>query len=282
MAPVTAGPPSTDGTCGPNNGFAACNGTSWGDCCSTSGYCGSSDDYCSASNCVSGACQSGAVVSQNGLCNETITCKGSQFGSCCSTSGYCGSSQDYCGAGNCFSGDCDPDIGGKSTDGSCGPLFAGNKTCTGTQFGACCSTSGYCGDSEDYCGADNCFSGACDGGDSATPTSTACTSPATAVAVTFDALVTTSYGESVYLVGSVAQLGSWDTSSAVTLSADHYTVDNPLWSGTVSLTPGSDIQYKFIKHGTDGSVTWENDPNRGFTVPTGCATTAVQSGSWQG
>jgi hypothetical protein len=84
--------------------------------------------------------------------------------SCCSIYGFCGSDSDYCGAGNCYSGNCDTDIGGKSTTGECGPLFAGNKTCTGTQFGVCCSTSGYCGNSTDYCGVGNCYDGACDTG----------------------------------------------------------------------------------------------------------------------
>jgi hypothetical protein len=82
--------------------------------------------------------------------------------SCCSIYGFCGSSSDYCGAENCYSGNCDTDLGGKSTTGECGPLFAGDKTCTGTQFGVCCSTSGFCGNSTEYCGVGNCYDGACD------------------------------------------------------------------------------------------------------------------------
>ncbi|RMZ89343.1 hypothetical protein DV736_g3420, partial [Chaetothyriales sp. CBS 134916] len=103
-------------------------------------------------------------VSTNGLCgpsNGYMTCPGSNFGDCCSTSGYCGNSSDYCGPGNCYSGQCDPDTGGPSTDGSCGPNFAGNKTCTGTQFGNCCSINGYCGSTSAYCGNGNCYSGEC-------------------------------------------------------------------------------------------------------------------------
>jgi hypothetical protein len=60
-----------------------------------------------------------------------------------------------------YSGACDPDIGGPSVTGECGPLFQGNKTCTNTQFGACCSQNGYCGNGEDYCFGSNCYSGAC-------------------------------------------------------------------------------------------------------------------------
>jgi hypothetical protein len=59
------------------------------------------------------------------------------------------------------SGKCDTDNGGPSVDGSCGPNFAGNKTCLGTQFGSCCSLHGYCGDGEPYCGVGNCYSGLC-------------------------------------------------------------------------------------------------------------------------
>lgn len=81
--------------------------------------------------------------------------------SCCSMYGYCGDGKDFCGPGICFSGNCDPDTGGPSINGECGPSFAGNKTCTGTQFGDCCSVNGYCGSSDDYCGSGNCYSGAC-------------------------------------------------------------------------------------------------------------------------
>ncbi|CAG8109670.1 unnamed protein product [Penicillium salamii] len=75
--------------------------------------------------------------------------------------GYCGNGTDFCGAGNCYAGNCDTDDGGPSINGECGPVFAGNKTCTGTHFGDCCSTSGYCGSTTDYCSPPNCYSGEC-------------------------------------------------------------------------------------------------------------------------
>jgi hypothetical protein len=165
VAPVSPAPLSGDGTCGSAHGHATCEGTSFGLCCSTSGYCGSSHDYCGPGNCASGNCTGDSTgVTTDGTCGPnygSTTCDNPSFGPCCSTSGYCGSSKDYCGAGNCYSGACDEDNGGLSLDGSCGPNFAGNKTCTGTQFGSCCSTSGYCGSNPDYCGRGNCYSGAC-------------------------------------------------------------------------------------------------------------------------
>ena len=44
---------STDATCGSNNGGATCLGSSFGNCCSGSGWCGSTSDYC-GSTCQAG------------------------------------------------------------------------------------------------------------------------------------------------------------------------------------------------------------------------------------
>ncbi|KAJ5788308.1 hypothetical protein N7457_003298 [Penicillium paradoxum] len=106
------------------------------------------------------------------------------------------------------------------------------------------------------------------------PTTTATCAAATSVAVVFNEIVTTTTGTDIYLVGSISQLGSWDTSSAIALSAGSYTNSNHLWTGTVTLPVGTTFEYKFIKK-TGGSVTWESDPNRSYTVPAGCSGQAV-------
>ncbi|KAI1780488.1 carbohydrate-binding module family 20 protein [Hypoxylon cercidicola] len=116
------------------------------------------------------------------------------------------------------------------------------------------------------------------------PTATTTTAPctvATSVAVTFNELKTTSFGQTVKIVGNIAALGNWDVSRAVALSASSYTSSNPLWRATVTLPAGQAIQYKYIVVNTDGSVTWEADPNRSYTVPRTCATTAVRSDTWR-
>ncbi|KAG9750324.1 alpha-amylase, partial [Aureobasidium melanogenum] len=86
-----------------------------------------------------------------------------------------------------------------------------------------------------------------------------CSTPTT-VAVTFTDKVTTQYGQTIKLAGSIPQLGSWNAANAVTLSSAGYTASNPIWSGTVNLPAGQAFSYKFIKVNTDGSVTWESDP----------------------
>lgn len=113
-----------------------------------------------------------------------------------------------------------------------------------------------------------------------TSTSTSCT-PAASVAVTFNEIVTTAFGDTIKIVGNVPALGNWDVGSAVALSASDYTSSSHLWHGTISLTAGIVIQYKFINVASGGSVTWESDPNHTYTVPVTCTSTAAVSNSWQ-
>lgn len=111
-SPSSTAPVSPNGHCGTQgnggnaNGFI-CTGSQFGMCCSSSGYCGNTTDYCVA-GCQSayGSCtpQTGNSISTMGECgpsNGNQTCTGSIFGTCCSNSGYCGSTSDYCAAGNC-------------------------------------------------------------------------------------------------------------------------------------------------------------------------------------
>jgi len=88
---------------------------------------------------------------------------------------------------------------------------------------------------------------------------TSCTTP-TSVAVTFDEIATTTYGESVYIVGSISQLGSWNSNNAVALSASKYTSSDNLWYVTINLPAGTAFQYKYIRKETDGTIKWDSDP----------------------
>ncbi|KAK4188342.1 family 13 putative glycoside hydrolase [Podospora australis] len=100
----------------------------------------------------------------------------------------------------------------------------------------------------------------------------------TSVDITFNHLVSTAFGDTVKITGNVAALGNWNPSNGIALGASQYTTSNPLWSGTIKLTPGSVAQYKFVKVSSSGTVVWESDPNRSYTVP--CAA-ATASGSWK-
>ncbi|GAA4387889.1 alpha-amylase [Hymenobacter koreensis] len=81
-------------------------------------------------------------------------------------------------------------------------------------------------------------------------------------------------GQDVYVVGSTAQLGSWNTASAIKLSGAAW----PRWSGTINLTSGTAVQYKYIRKDGAGNVLWEGGANRSFT-PSGA--TLTRTDTWQ-
>ncbi|KAI0815467.1 alpha-amylase [Xylaria sp. FL0064] len=103
----------------------------------------------------------------------------------------------------------------------------------------------------------------------------------TAVPVTFNEIVTTTVGQTIKIVGNISALGSWDTSKAIALSAAQYTSSNPLWTATISLPPGSAVEYKYINVASNGAVTWESDPNRSLTVSSSSCAAVTQSDSWR-
>ncbi|MEO3813151.1 carbohydrate-binding module family 20 domain-containing protein [Sphaerisporangium sp. B11E5] len=100
-------------------------------------------------------------------------------------------------------------------------------------------------------------------------------SPPASISTSFNVDATTFWGQNVFVVGNVPELGSWSPAAAVPLSSATY----PVWRGTVGLPPGTAIQYKYIKKNPDGSVTWESDPNRSFTTP--ATGTATRNDTWR-
>jgi alpha-amylase len=78
----------------------------------------------------------------------------------------------------------------------------------------------------------------------------------------FNVNATTYWGQNVYVVGNIAQLGNWSPGQAVPLSAAGY----PIWSGTVQLPPSTTIEFKYIKI-DGGNVVWESGSNRVLTTP---------------
>ncbi|OSS54028.1 hypothetical protein B5807_00423 [Epicoccum nigrum] len=122
---TTASKVSTDGTCA-GTGKQTCAGSTFGNCCSQSGWCGSTTDYC-GTGCQTGFGTCGSLsaskaanptstkpaatsaaakkISTDGTCAGTggFTCQGSTFGNCCSQYGWCGSTTGHCTSG-CQSG----------------------------------------------------------------------------------------------------------------------------------------------------------------------------------
>ncbi len=75
----------------------------------------------------------------------------------------------------------------------------------------------------------------------------------------------TGWGDRVFVVGNDPALGAWDPHRGVELK----TSDDlfPAWAGHLRLPAGADVEYKFVTIKADGSVEWEEGPNRGLHVP---------------
>jgi alpha-amylase len=78
----------------------------------------------------------------------------------------------------------------------------------------------------------------------------------------FNVNAATYWGQNVYLVGNIAELGNWNIGQAVPLSAAGY----PIWSGTIQLPPSTTVEFKYIKI-DGGNVVWESGSNRILTTP---------------
>ena len=92
--------------------------------------------------------------------------------------------------------------------------------------------------------------------------------PAATVTATFNEYASTVSGQDVYVVGSIAALGGWDTSKAVKLSSSGY----PVWSGAVSVPVNTSFEFKYVKKDAAGNVTWESNANRSLTTATSAVT----------
>ncbi|KAH9203225.1 hypothetical protein DL95DRAFT_321853, partial [Leptodontidium sp. 2 PMI_412] len=94
-------PVSTDGKCGSaSTTGATCLGSTFGNCCSVKGNCGSSAAFCSVGNLCQTMFGTCYPKSLDGKCGSASTlsasCSTSTFGNCCSVKGNCGSSDAFC------------------------------------------------------------------------------------------------------------------------------------------------------------------------------------------
>ncbi len=69
----------------------------------------------------------------------------------------------------------------------------------------------------------------------------------------------THWGQNVFAVGEIPELGEWDPERAVPLSPDAY----PTWQASVELPEGRAFEWKCLKKG-DGEVVWQRGANNRY------------------
>jgi hypothetical protein len=88
----------------------------------------------------------------------------------------------------------------------------------------------------------------------------------------------TNPGDYIFLTGSTVELGNWgttfDTAIGPMLDPNY-----PNWFLNASLPAGTNVQFKFIKIASDGTVTWEGGANHQYTVP--ASGTGFVNVNWQ-
>ena len=76
----------------------------------------------------------------------------------------------------------------------------------------------------------------------------------------------THFGDSLWLLGNIEELGKWSMNESIELNSDHYTPSAHLWeSPAIKLPLNTTIEYKFYRKSNKGIIEWEklsNDVNR--------------------
>ncbi|MBB4910051.1 carbohydrate-binding module family 20 domain-containing protein [Actinophytocola algeriensis] len=91
------------------------------------------------------------------------------------------------------------------------------------------------------------------------------------VSASYTVQAETSWGQNVFVVGNVPQLGSWNPANAVPLTTNSSTY--PRWHGSGTLPANTNIEYKFVIKQDGQPVIWETGANRTYrTGGTGAVT----------
>lgn len=108
-------------------------------------------------------------------------------------------------------------------------------------------------------------------GADAAPASASTATQVTPIAATFNVTAGfTTFGQQVFVVGSIPELGSWNPARAVPLYTTASTF--PVWTGDAQLPANTSIEFQYIVKNPDGSVAnWEKVFQNRSTVtpPTG-------------
>ncbi|KAF3003245.1 hypothetical protein E8E14_000478 [Neopestalotiopsis sp. 37M] len=121
-------------------------------------------------------------------------------------------------------------------------------------------------------------------GTAATSSASSCATPAATVSMTFEIDYTISSdfdGESIIIVGSTDELGSWNVSNGLAMSSAFYTRNNPMWDLTVALNASESIEYQYVLSFANGTNVTTSEPYYNLTVSDGCPSTQSITDIWR-
>lgn len=96
------------------------------------------------------------------------------------------------------------------------------------------------------------------------------------VPVTFTNTTGTIYGQSVFVLGNIPELGGWSPTNAIKMLPSNCVSSNCLWSVTIGIPEGTGYEYKFVKRddctnclGNNTNIIYEPGANRTNATPAG-------------
>ncbi|TMQ07884.1 MAG: ATPase [Deltaproteobacteria bacterium] len=104
--------------------------------------------------------------------------------------------------------------------------------------------------------------------------------PPTTVAVTFNEVADTFFGQNIFVVGSIPELAGWDPSNGVPLAWISGQGTRGNWRGMATLPAGTRVEYKYIKKDGSNNVTWESGANRVLMTGAG-GTSLTVNDTWK-
>src|SRR5436309_457606 len=80
------------------------------------------------------------------------------------------------------------------------------------------------------------------------------------VAVLFTNTTSTSFGQSIFVLGSIPQLGNWEPTRAIKMVPASCVSSTCDWSVTIGIPEGTSYEYKFVKR-DDCALCYSNAAN---------------------
>jgi glucoamylase len=102
------------------------------------------------------------------------------------------------------------------------------------------------------------------------------------VSINFNVNATTYFGENIYLIGNITDLGAWDINNAQPMNPGRYSSTRPLWYGDIPLPAGQVVSYQYVRQENCNRPYIYETINRTITVPACKAAGISTDEAWTG
>jgi glucoamylase len=102
------------------------------------------------------------------------------------------------------------------------------------------------------------------------------------VEIVFDVNATTYFGENIYVIGNIDDLGAWNINNAIPMGAGGYTEARPLWSVSAYLDAAESVIYQYVRREDCNQPYIYETINRKLMVPACGGASITTNDAWVG